>query len=185
MNSKIITASGMVFDILNPSKDDISVNDIAHALSMQCRFNGHCKKFYSVAQHSVRVAQLLSDAGYSARHVKLALIHDATEAYIGDVVTPLKNQLDKYIEIEKAVDSVIREKFDLGGNVDEEYGIVKQADQAMLYAERRDLLEASDMKWEDYDGQFSVNLIQPIVPLDPINAKWLYLNAIHSFTSMK
>lgn len=81
----ILTASGVLFDLMNPVAIDIRLSDIAHGLSNNCRFNGHTQTFYSVAEHCVRMHDMVPD------HLRaLALLHDAEEAYWGDIVYPLK-----------------------------------------------------------------------------------------------
>ena len=179
MNSIIITASGGKFDIMEPHQDDINIFDIAHALSMQCRFNGHCKHFYSVAQHSVRVATILHDAGYGRIISLMGLIHDATEAYIGDVVTPLKAQLENYKAIEARIDQAIHFRFGIFSEPERAREYVKGADIAMLLAERRDLLPESKVEWTIKDTEFDFHAIEEITPLHPRDAESLFLNAFN------
>jgi len=93
MNTKIRTASGKLVDLLNPQPNDIDFRDIGHALSHLCRFTGHTKYFYSVAQHSLMMAEIVS---HPARNY--ALLHDAKEAFIQDLSTPLKHALEYKIE---------------------------------------------------------------------------------------
>lgn len=96
--SWILTHSGKRFSPLDPDPDDIVVADIAHALSMLCRFTGHCRLFYSVAQHSVLVSDMVEATAseweldqLGLEHLrKVALLHDATEAYLCDIASPLK-----------------------------------------------------------------------------------------------
>lgn len=103
------TRSGKLIDIMNPTADMIDLEDIASALSHVCRFGGQVNQFYSVAQHSVLVSYLC-DAKY-AMH---GLLHDASEAYIGDVIKPLKNILgDVYEDIETKFTYAIFDKFNL------------------------------------------------------------------------
>src|SRR6266496_1501995 len=83
----IMTYSGELITPLNPDPDDIQIEDIAHALSNQCRFSGHCKQFYSVAEHSCRVSDLCS-----YEHQLGGLLHDGTEAYLSDIARPIKQQ---------------------------------------------------------------------------------------------
>lgn len=87
----INTFSGIEFDLLNPNPNDIDIEDIAHELSMLCRFNGHCKEFYSVAEHSVYVSYEIDE-----EFALIGLLHDAAEAYLGDVPTPLKKLLPEF-----------------------------------------------------------------------------------------
>ena len=104
---RITTAHGVDIDLLNPQVSDINIDDIAHALSNICRFGGHCFPFYSVAQHSVLVAAM------APPELKLAaLLHDAPEAYLGDVIKPLKLLLgDRYTQFEELFTIVIGNKF--------------------------------------------------------------------------
>ena len=100
MDNWIMTYSGTPIAPLDPTPDDIKVVDIAHALAMTCRWAGHCHTFYSVAEHSVRVADLCvalgEKEGLSKAELKdlemLGLMHDATEAYVGDIPRPIKSE---------------------------------------------------------------------------------------------
>lgn len=129
----IITRSGRTIDLFDPRPEDIHIGDIAHALSMQCRFVGHVSEFYSVAEHSVRVSFAVEEV--AALH---ALLHDASEAYLGDVSTPLKQTLPAYKALEQKMMRVIYAAFEL------DYGLwqhqVKQADLSVTHAECRDLM---------------------------------------------
>lgn len=133
----ITTHSGRQLDPLAPRVEDIHIGDIAHALSQLCRFAGHTSKFYSVAEHSVRVSFLVDDR--AAMH---ALLHDATEAYLVDVPTPLKRLLPQYREIEKRLLTTIYAAFGLEADTYKEQ--VKQADLSMCAAEVRDLMPIAD-----------------------------------------
>ncbi len=160
--------SGIKFDLLAPKEEDINIIDIAHALSNTCRFGGHTKKFYSVAQHSVLVSDLLPS------HLKLVgLLHDAPEAYIHDITTPLKSILENYKDIEKNLWNVICKKFYIL-NCDEIPCEVKIADYSILLAEKRDIME-SKKDWcstHPFDDILSVGTITPLYPSD---AKDLFL----------
>jgi len=129
----IQTYSGKRVNLLDPKIEDICIEDIAQSLSMQCRFNGHCKEFYSVAQHSVFVSKLCDkqDALYG-------LLHDASEAYLVDIPKPLKysGKFENYLQFEEKMMKVIYQKFNLIG---EEPESVKHADRVMLMTEARDL----------------------------------------------
>lgn len=101
--------SGKLIDIMNPTADMIELEDIASALSHVCRFGGQINQFYSVAQHSVLVSHLCDP-----KYAMYGLLHDASEAYIGDVIKPLKNLLgDVYEDIETKFTYAIFDKFDL------------------------------------------------------------------------
>lgn len=86
----IRTVKGNPFNLLRPEPHMVDLEEIAHALSMQCRYNGHVPSFYSVAEHSVRVSVVLEDDGHSADVQMAGLLHDAAEAYCGDMVRPMK-----------------------------------------------------------------------------------------------
>ncbi len=130
------------FVLSTPVSSDINIMDIAHSLSLQCRFTGHCKRFYSVAEHSVRVANLVEP---SLR--KQALLHDATEAYIGDISRPLKKMLPEIKSIERSIQIHISREF---GIPVEMHDAVKYADDTLLATEKRDLLGTcpDDVQWE-------------------------------------
>ncbi len=127
----IITVSGRFFEFLDPKPEQICIEDIAHALSMICRFAGHTWKFYSVAEHSVRVSQVCdpSDALWG-------LLHDAAEAYMVDMPAPLKRVIPAYRKIEARVQAEIMKRFGLPHL---EPGNVKWADGRLLATEARDL----------------------------------------------
>lgn len=166
MKAEIITGSGGAFNILEPNQDDIHVEDIAQALSMQCRFNGHCLSFYSVAQHSIHVAELYEES-YPPQNdgIMFALMHDAPEAYIGDVVTPLKQLLTEYKAIEARVEQAIMFKFGVFSDLTQIRPCVKAVDTLMLLAERRDLLPPSKVVWNIHNtSHVNLDLVPEIVP---------------------
>ena len=108
------TASGKMVDVAHLRPEDVDIHDIASALSRICRFNGHLRAdvgHYSVAQHSVEVARLLRTWGWHPDVQLYGLLHDAAEAYVGDVVTNLKRALVGYVELEAAVEDVILNKY--------------------------------------------------------------------------
>ncbi len=135
----IQTYSGMLFDLEDPYPDNICTEDIAHALSLTCRFAGHTRQFYSVAQHSLLVSRLVPS------YYKLsALLHDAAEAYLVDIPTPLKSLLSGYSNLEKYILRAIREKYNLPEDMDyEEKNIIKHADMVAIAVEKRDLMKSS------------------------------------------
>jgi hypothetical protein len=133
------TFTGKQFFPLDPRPEDIDPQDIARALAMQCRFNGHVRKFYSVAEHCV----LLSNA-VSEENALWALLHDATEAYVGDMVRPLKKHMPEYIANEDKLMGVIAQRFGLKGEIPPE---VHWADSRILLTERDALMMPSKHKW--------------------------------------
>ena len=107
----IQTYSGIAFFPMEPDPELILLPDIAHALSNQCRFSGHVRKFYSVAQHCVEVANLLK---VQPPHIQLAgLLHDASEAYLVDLPKPLKRKMPDYVTVEKGMMEAISKRFGL------------------------------------------------------------------------
>tara|TARA_R110002020_G_scaffold66563_12_gene174987 strand:- start:1164 stop:1697 length:534 start_codon:yes stop_codon:yes gene_type:complete len=131
-NPFVHTWTGKKFYFLNPSADDVCIEDIAHALSLQCRFNGHIAEHYSVAEHCIIVAETVQAKVDDPKVVLAALIHDAAEAYLGDVVSPLKSLLPEYKKYERAVDECIANKFSLSYPYS---GIVCKADKIVLERE--------------------------------------------------
>lgn len=162
-----LTQSGKRFWPLSPDSDAITIEDIAHALSHVCRYGGHCNPFYSVAQHSVHVSYLVS-----ADRAKLGLLHDATEAYVGDMVRPLKYAIPQYQAIEDSVWKAVAKKFSLPEAKPTLDADVKLADDIALMTERRDVMPKSDHIW-------SVKAIpdsERITALSSKLAKNLFLN---------
>lgn len=119
--------------------DDICLKDVAHALSHKARFTGHTKKFYCVADHSVRVSLYLKSVGASIMEQFIGLHHDDSDAYLPDVPTPLKvlPEFSWFREIEKTIEKLCYEKF---GCVINDYAPIKTADRILLVTEKRDLM---------------------------------------------
>lgn len=111
--SPIHTFTGREFWPMDPRAADVDIEDIAHALSMQCRYAGHGLQFYSVGEHSVRVAGWLSFTGEPRSTILQGLLHDATEAYLVDVPRPVKAFLVGYREAEAKVWEAVAQRFDL------------------------------------------------------------------------
>ena len=162
MTSKtsILTRSGRYFDFLNPDPDTIDIKDIAWALSLTGRFSGHTKGFYSVAQHSVL-------ASYQTPELFAfeALMHDAAEAYCGDMSSPLKSICKDYQVIEDKVYKVIAKKFKLPESMSPE---VHNADMVMLATERRDLLPYTTYLWSSIKGITPIRDRITILPSDMV-----------------
>lgn len=142
--SWIQTRTGVAFYPLAPRAVDIRIEDIAHALSNLCRFGGHCRRFLSVAEHSVNVSRFVPE-----EYALQALLHDATEAYLVDVPKPIKPLLFGYEEIESKVWAAVAERFGVPVEMHES---VHRADIAVLLAEKEQLLGPSPMPWL-IDGQ--------------------------------
>lgn len=126
-------ASGRKFWPLDPRPEEIHIEDIASALSKMCRYGGHCKRFYSVAEHSVLMAHAAPD-GY---HLD-ALLHDASEAYLADVIRPIKSSLTNYHAIEAALERAIGKRFGTRQTMPD---AVKHLDNAILADERAQNME--------------------------------------------
>lgn len=132
------TFTGKLIDLANFQESDVRLPDIAHALSLINRFTGHSKVPYSVAQHSVMVSRLTEP-----ENALWGLLHDASEAYLGDVATPLKNMLPGYRDLEEHVQRAIASAFRLRWPMPPD---VKAADVRALMAEKRDLIPG-DHDW--------------------------------------
>ncbi|MCW5954402.1 MAG: hypothetical protein KIT69_19295, partial [Propionibacteriaceae bacterium] len=124
---------------LDPRPEEVVPEDIAHALSLICRYGGHATRFYSVAEHCV----LLSYA-VPQEHALWALLHDAAEAYIGDMVRPLKRSMPNYRIIELRILAAIAERFNLSGPIPDE---VIDADNRILRTERAAVLTPTNDHW--------------------------------------
>lgn len=165
----IQTYSGVRFTPTNPRVDSIVIQDIAHSLSMQCRFTGHVKEFYSVAQHSVLVSYICD-----LKDTKWGLMHDASEAYLIDVPMPLKRsgKFQSYLDYEKAMQQAICKRFSLP---EEEPESVKLADKVLLATEARDLMSPLRVDWVVPWKPLPFK----IDPLPPKEAKELFMNRFY------
>lgn len=162
----IRTFTGKQFWPLDPRPEDIVIEDIAHALSMVNRFNGHTPVPYSVAQHSVLVSQIVD-----TRFAFEALMHDASEAYIADLVSPAKAGMPGYKRVEKRIMAAIRARF---GMVREEPAEVKAADRLLYYVEVRDIMGGPLSNEE----RGSVDFHQKITPLAWSDAEKVFLDRL-------
>ena len=171
----VSTKSGRRVALLNPSPSQIVIGDIAHGLAHQCRFNGQTNKFYSVAQHSVLVASILP------RELRLAgLLHDASEAYLGDVVQPLKDLLPEYRSIEARFCDVLGERF---GVTLQHNDAIRHADLVVLATERRDLMPMDMADWSSIAGITPMR--RTIRPKSPEAASAQFMEMFFSLTNQK
>lgn len=144
------TVSGRWVNPFDPDPDQIELTDIARALANQCRFGGHCRTFYSVAQHCVIVSELIEQEGASADDALAALMHDAGEAYLGDLPHPIKHRSElglMFRAAEEPLERVIRSRFAI---VDPP-AAVKRVDRALLASERR-AFSAERWQWPELAG---------------------------------
>jgi 5'-deoxynucleotidase YfbR-like HD superfamily hydrolase len=168
----IQTHSGRRFCPTNPNPNSIVIQDIAHSLSMQCRFTGHCSHFYSVAQHSVLVSYICD-----SRDALWGLLHDASEAYLVDVPRPLKRsgKFQAYIDFEKKMQEAVCKRFGLPY---QEPASVKKADSILLATEARELMSPLHEDW--------VQVVDPlpfrIDPLPPQAAKDMFMKRFFELT---
>lgn len=159
----IQTYTGRAFEPLAPVAADVCIHDIGHALAMKCRFNGHCRRFYSVAEHSVRLSRLVSP-----RWAFEALMHDAAEAYLPDVPRPIKPYIGTYAlrparsfrALEHEILVIISGCFELVYPFPEE---IHAADLRMLVTEWRDLMAPPPRSW----GIGALPFAETIIPWSP------------------
>jgi 5'-deoxynucleotidase YfbR-like HD superfamily hydrolase len=130
----ILTYKKHRFSPLQPEREDIDIEDIAHSLSLMCRANGHFSSFFSVAEHSINCAKEAEERGLSAKLCMVALLHDSSEAYLADITRPVKIFLPDYRKIEKHLQQFIYNRFN-AVYTKEEFAVVNEIDNAMLFAE--------------------------------------------------
>jgi len=134
----IMLHSGAWFDFCAPASSEFMIEDIAHGLANICRYSGQCSSFYSVAEHSILVSE-------TAKGFELeALLHDAAEAFLGDITRPLKQMLPEYKRIEADVERAILDRFGIIGPLPPQ---VKQADLRVLAAEQKQIMPEGTDGW--------------------------------------
>lgn len=166
----MITATGRKFDPVQMTADDICTEDIAHALSLLCRGGGHLQYFYTVGQHSLNCMKEAAARGLTERVQLACLLHDASEAYISDIIRPIKHRLPGYLEIESMIMDRIWEKYGLSDLTDEEQAQWKQIDDDILAYELKTLMigeedrevphlssvpDVSEHAWRDVCAEFT------------------------------
>jgi uncharacterized protein len=152
----IDTYTGSRVDILNLRPEDVELATIAHSLSRQCRFGGHCRSHVSVAEHSCHVADWveqnyphLPDVEASHSLLLAALLHDGSEAFLVDLPRPLKLALPEYVEIENRVQAAVNERF--GADAGYEKHLIKLGDNAVMKAEAQLEMVSRAENWEMED----------------------------------
>ncbi len=168
----MLTRTGQVFYPLDPRLVEIHPYDIGHALGMICRFGGHVSDFYSVAEHSVLMSHAVSPA-----NALWALLHDATEAYLNDLIRPLKRHLPEYVRIEQHLMTAIAVQFHLPGACPAE---VKTADNRILVDERAALLPPYTRPWKSTENVPALGV--PISGWSPTEARRRFLDRYTELT---
>jgi len=176
MEQYIETATGKHYHFLSPKPEDIDIEDIAVALANKCRFGGH-SRFFSVAEHSVCVAYRLP------KELRLAgLLHDAAEAYLGDIPSPIKHVLPDYQHLERLNEYAIEEKFGIELNVFERAQI-KFADVEALCTEAHFLIPSQGKTWSMFaDGKAKVSYEFKPQCLPPAHAHKLFIETFRELT---
>jgi hypothetical protein len=146
--TSILTYTGRFIDPCDPDPNSINIVDIAHALGNSCRYGGHCPRFYSVAEHSVFVKNLMVKANKDFMARFAGLMHDAEEAYLMDLPTPIKRNFPSFVEAGVNLRRVIFEKFNIPWELYDEVGdFDKEA-----YAQERTRLWSKG-NWHSYRPQ--------------------------------
>ncbi|MCI0529699.1 MAG: hypothetical protein L0Y56_19840 [Nitrospira sp.] len=170
------TIMGVRWDIFKPDPNSVYIEDIAHALSNLCRFNGHTREFYSVAQHCVLVSQLLSSFGPAMQLT--GLLHDASEAYMGDMIAPIKPRFPAFKRLEKRNMEAIIEGLHLSDTIPHwDTPAIKMADRMVLAAEGRDLMPDG---WFETHAEWDKVALPPaiqatVIPWTPLVANSEYV----------
>jgi 5'-deoxynucleotidase YfbR-like HD superfamily hydrolase len=188
----IETSKGNRFYPLDPYSSEVDIKDIAHSLSLLCRFNGHCSRFYSVAEHCVHTVEALKSVDNIYRCIfpaqMIALLHDASEAYISDIPRPVKPSLAGYGEIEEKLQNVIYQSFGVSPSYVQDFLAynyvplifeedVKKADLIMLASEAMWLNMNKDNSWKlPYASQLE---LLPEYPMDPEQAEQFFLDKFY------
>lgn len=169
------TASGLTFYPLDPRPEEILIEDIAHHLARICRWGGAVERYYSVAEHSVLLAEHFVNSG-DIDLARWALLHDAAEAYLGDVVRPLKPYFAEFKTFESQLERMIWQRFGLVGDLPAE---VHAADTAILGDERRQLFKTKADPRLDRPGETGLGL--EVVCLPPEHATETFLRVFRCF----
>ena len=161
----IMLQSGAWFDFGAPASSNFTIEDIAHGLANICRYAGQCRRFYSVAEHSLLVSE-------TAVGLELeALLHDAAEAFMGDITRPLKQMLPEYTKIEKNVEAAVLRKFGLNSPLPPG---VKEADLRVLAAEQSQIMPPGTDDWARKQNVEPASVV--VRHLEPEQAKRAFLD---------
>ncbi len=157
-------------DPIAPAIEHIKSEDIAHALSLMCRSNGHVRQFYSVAQHSLNCADEAEARGWGARVALACLLHDASEAYIADIIRPVKHHLSGYLEIESALQNAVWARYGLTGLTDAEQEQIRVIDDRIL---RCEFIEFFDLDLDTGDSAMRSVPDFALRPFDEVEREFL------------
>ena len=172
MKSGIITYTKIQIDTLNPKPEDIQIQDIAHALSMLTRANGHFPQFFSVGQHSIQCCREAMERNYVPQVALACLLHDASEAYISDITRPVKKNMTMYLQIEEQLQNMIYEKFLGEIPKGEAEALVDNIDDGCLYYEFKHFM---DMELFDSAPFMVSNLQYDFKPMQEVEQEFLEL----------
>lgn len=144
-NNSLRTCSGLYLSLIDPQPEQVTLADIACGLSKLCRFGGQIEDFYSVAEHACHCYGVAVSDGLPQEAQRAVFLHDAAEAFVGDVIRPLKNLISGYKDIENRILAIAASKWrvDFGKFSD----VITEIDTAMLFAERRLLFTPDDVVW--------------------------------------
>lgn len=174
--SYITTYTGKHFDPALPQQDKIDIRDIAHALSLICRGNGHVKTFFSVGQHCIHCALEAESRGYPPRLILACLLHDASECYLSDVPRPIKGSLPRYREVEDRLLEQVYCKYLGSGLTEREEELVKQIDSDMLYY---DMLHLLGEKMQEEAPVMATDFSYAVLPFEQVERRYLELFACY------
>ncbi len=172
MGTYITTYTGEHFEPTNPDPEAIQIEDIAHALSLICRGNGHVKTFWSVGQHSINCAKEAWARGLSNRIALACLLHDASECYMSDIPRPFKKELPEYQALEERLLGMIYEKFLGSPLTPEEQAQLKEIDDAMLWYDLKNLLDETQF---GEVPKLNINLDYSVRPFQDVEKEYLIL----------
>lgn len=163
---KIKTASGHYIDLEKPDPSHIDIHSIAQSISRICRFGGHTRRFYSVAEHCCCCEILAEEERLSTSIRRSILMHDAAEAYLGDLVRPLKRLVgDVYERLELAFDRAIERRFDVDLTSEATRWFIKRFDYIVLKQEKRFFWPDDNSEWsglgEVEDKRVAINCYSP------------------------
>jgi uncharacterized protein len=177
----IETSSGRRFDVTRPRAEDVHIDDIALSLAQTCRFRGHALRWISVGWHSIVVHDVTARLGADRAARLAALLHDAAEAYVGDMPRPLKAVFPEFVLAESRVQKVIHRKFGLQPS-EEVTALIRKVDNQTLLEEARAYMASGGKGWELLDEALNVpaTLFVPPCPHDIREVARQFLQRFHT-----